>query len=504
MEALEMTQSALANLLTLQNILLIIVGIVGGLVVGSLPGFNDANFLAIILPFVVYLPTDAALVFMSALYCGAQSAGAIPAILINIPGTPGTSASLLEGYPLTKKGKSGLALGTSYLSSGVGGIIGGLIVLFFAPIVGDFAMLFRSPEMFLLAILGMSIVGSLTAGAPLKGLVAAIFGLLLGAIGTDPQTGFIRAGYGFPELFDGVPLIPALLGLFGVAELISLTVTSYIGSGSDTGGKGEEATSSISEAYQGMKAAFKYKINLIRSSIIGTFIGAVPGAGATVAQFLAYGQARQWSKNKEDFGNGSVEGLSASDSANNATTAGALIPTLAFGIPGSATTMVMLSVLLVQGVTPGPDFYVDYGVETYTVFLSVIFASAIILVVGLPLSSLMIRVVNLPTKTLLPFITVLCLIGGYAWRFYMFDIALMLALGIVGYILKQNKYPVPAFLLGLILGPIAEINLYRSLRLEGIGIFLESNVSIALLVFTVVVVLYSLYSSLISKSKVQS
>lgn len=460
-------------LLKTETLLFILLGFLLGFVVGAIPGFNDANVMAILLPFTLLLDPTVAIVSMVAIYCGAQAAGSIPAILMNIPGTPGNAATTLEGYPLARAGRSGYALGLSFGASTFGAFIGAALALIFAPILGLFALRFGPAEMFMVAVLGLTVVSTLSTESFAKGLMIAAFGILVSLIGVDSMSAYPRATYGIPQLYDGMPLIPVLLGLFGLSELILLLGRRTIADRDATQSTGwAEIITGLRES-----ASAKHQINIWRSSILGFVVGVVPGAGATIGSFLAYGQAKQWSRNRDAFGKGNPEGLLATDSANNATATGAVVPMLTLGLPGSASTLVMLAALVLNGVRPGPEFFRTFQVEAYTILFSMFVAAVLIATLGIVLARVAQRIVFIPNSILVPTVAVLVFIGAYAWRFMAFDLLLMVVFGVFGVILRTYRYPVPAFMLAIILGPLLESNFLRATRIGGVESLLASPIS---------------------------
>ncbi|MFT0544882.1 tripartite tricarboxylate transporter permease [Allopusillimonas ginsengisoli] len=464
------------------TLMFLVVGFFLGFFVGSIPGFNDANIMAILLPFSLIFEPTMAIIAMVAIYTGAQAGGSIPAILLNIPGTPGNAASILDGYPMAKKGLAGYALGLSLGASTVGSLTGAVLALLLAPIIGVYALSFGPAEMFMVVLLGMTVVSTLAADNMTKGLLIAAFGILVSLMGADPMTGFARGTYNISFLYDGMPLIPVLLGLFGFSELLLLLGSKTV---SDTADEEQK----WSELFRGLKHAFRHRFNMMRSSLVGFVVGVIPGAGATIGSFLAYGMAKQWSGKPEEFGKGSPEGLIASDSANNATACGAVVPMLTLGVPGSASTLVMLAALVLHGVRPGPQFFANFQAESYAILYALFGATFLIAVLGMVMCRYMQRVVFIPTAILVPVVSVLIFIGAYAWRFLAFDIFLMIIFGLVGLLLRAKKYPVPAFLLAIILGPMLESNYLRATRIGGLDVFFESYLSIVLFSLVVLSVL---------------
>jgi len=455
-------------------------GVIAGFIVGAIPGFNDTNFLAMVLPFTVYIGPMEALIFMMAVYCGSQAAGSIPAILVNIPGTPSNAPTTLEGFALTRQGKAGEALGCSLFVSTVGGFASALVCLLLGPIIGTYALTFGPAEICVMAIFGMSAVGSLTGGSIVKGVTSSLLGLLLATIGTEMELGRMRSTFGFYELAEGFPLIPLLLGAFGFSEVLLLVREEYVISNPSV-----FRFKGYSSLFQGMKESLRFKWTMLWSAVIGITIGMVPGVGAGVATWISYGQAKAWSKTPEKFGTGHYEGLVATDTCNNAVTGGALIPTMTLGIPGSGTTVVIMAALMINGIQPGPSFFMNFEREAYAIFFSLFVSNALMFLVGLAVMRVLPFVAYVPTRLLTPIMGLFCLVGGLAWRGFVFDMGLVFLFGLLGLVMKRTGYSTPALVLALILGPIAEKNLVWSLKIGGWGIFLRP-ISLSILLATAV------------------
>jgi len=450
------------------------IGMLVGLIIGAIPGFNDTNFLAMALPFTVYMGPINAVVFMMACFCASQAAGSLPAILLNIPGTPSNAATCLEGFKMTRKGRAGFALGVSVAASTVGGVLSALLALVLTPVVGIYALDFGPAELFMMAVFGMTAVGSLTGKSLLKGLFSSSLGLFVACVGTEFQEGYTRASFGFYELYEGFPLIPVLLGVFGFSELFSLAGEQSLLA------EGVERVTGFGPIMEGIRAAFRQKINMLRSGLIGILVGLIPGTGAAIATWISYGQAKQWSRHPEKFGTGYIEGLVASDACNNGVPGGALIPTVTLGIPGSGTTLVVMAALMINGITPGPSFFAEHAVEAYSILLSLVMANVLLLPIGILISRLASNVTAVPNKFLVPIIALFCLVGAFAWRQMMFDMYLVIIFGVFGALLVRHGYSVPAFLLGLLLGPLAESNFYWAVEIGGLESFMRP---IALVIF---------------------
>lgn len=469
---LDAMMAGMAGLFQLKVLLFLIGGFVVGYIVGAIPGFNDANVMAILLPFTLGLEPTTAIVAMAAIYAAAQAAGSIPAILINIPGTPGTAATTLEGYPLAKAGRAAYALGISFTASTVGALVGAAFTLAFAPVLGTFALSFGPAEMFLVVLLGLTVVSTLSINNVERGLLSAAFGILISLVGADEMAAFPRGTFGIAELYDGIALIPVLLGLFGFSELILLL--SQSGDAVATSAPRDEKLKS--EIFAGIRETLRQRINLLRSTVVGFIVGVIPGAGATIGSFLAYGQAQQWSREPDKFGTGCPEGLVATDSANNATAAGAMVPLLTLGIPGSASTLVMLAALVMMGVRPGPEFFVNFQADAYTIIFSLFLGGLLIGVLGLALAVYAQKIAYVPKAILIPVVSLLVFIGAYAWHFLAFDILVMIVFGVLGAVMRALRYPVAPLLLAVILGPILESDFIRAVNIGGYESFLAKPI----------------------------
>lgn len=463
-----------------QTPLWILVGLLLGLVFGALPGIGATLGMAIVLPLTVPLDGADAIILLISIYSGAMYAGSIPAILVNVPGTAGDAATTFEGYPLARKGKAINALSVSALSSGIGGLFAVGVLILISPVLVELVLLFGSPQYFLMAILGLSMISVVTKGSTAKGITAGAFGLLLATIGIAPTLPIERYTFDQLALYDGLDYVAVLIGLFAIAEMIVLSEEEQV-SKAAAGLQG-----SVSE---GIKKTLSYPITLVKSSLIGLIIGAVPGSGASISNFISYGEAMRSSKHPELFGEGTEEGVVATDAANNGTVAGALIPTLSFGIPGSGSTAVLLGGLIMHGLRPGPDLFTTELAITYSVFLALLLGNFIILFVGLVVVPRTGYLTQVDTKVIIPVIVVLSSLGALALRNNWVDVWTIVALGSVGYFMKWYNYSVIAFVLGVILGPIAEENLYRSLSISGgsVSIFLEDPLSLLLIVFTIII-----------------
>jgi len=460
----------------------IIFGIFFGILCGAIPGFSSAMAVAVLIPVTYPMGPMVAMIFLCSTYAGAIYGGSITAILLNAPGTPGAAATAFDGYEMTKQGKANQALGIALGGSCFGGIFSYFLLLFAMYPIAAFAVKFGSTEMFLVAVFGLTIIGSIRGETFAKSILAGLFGVLISTVGIAPN-GAIRAHFGSTWLFDGIPIIPSIIGFLAFSELFSMIHKEFV-----TEDK-ELAKRDFKKLIQSTLIPFQYMKNLFRSSIIGSFIGAVPAAGATVASFLSYNQAKNSSKNPDSFGKGNPEGVLACETANNASTGGALITMFALGIPGSGTTAVMLGALMLHGLTPGPRLFMHQMELVYAIIVALFISQIVMYIIGLGFSYSLSGILKVSTKILVPVIAILCVIGSYALRFSIFDSFLMLIFGLLGLLMKKNGYPTIAIVLGIVLGPIADSEFIRaSIRFRGdYTVFFKRPICIALIVAIILV-----------------
>jgi putative tricarboxylic transport membrane protein len=433
-----------------------------GILVGAIPGFSAQNTLIILLPVTLTMDVHLALAFMVSLYCATHLGAGIPAILVNMPGTGGAAATTLDGYPMTQKGQAQQALILCFVASTLGGLLTTLVTIAFLPVLAKMGLYLRSVEMVVVMLFGLVLIAAIAADDLLKALIAGFFGLLIGVIGADHIYGTPRATFGFLELYDGVPLVPALIGLFAISEALVMMESDMIVSRDRVA---SARTTSWRETLDGIGQAFRHWWTIVWTSIIGLLIGIVPGAGASIASFVAYQQARLYSATPERFGTGHPEGVIAPEAANNGVTSGTLVPLMAIGVPGGSTAAVMMIVLQYHGVLLGPRLFIDQPKLAYGVFIAMFVSYLFMILTILPLARYMAKVVLIPTRYLVPLILGLTTVGAFANREYLFDMGLAIVFGIIGYIARKTNYHVTAVLIGVILGPLFEGYLLRSLRL---------------------------------------
>lgn len=468
------------------NFFFVFIGITAGIIVGALPGLTATMGCALLIPFTFGLPPIQGLLMLMGIFCGGIYGGSISGILIRTPGTPSAAATLLDGYPLSQKGMGGKAIGMSTIASFIGGTTGAIVMTFLSPQIAKIGLKFGPPEFFALAIFGLGMIITISGQSLLKGVIAAIFGLMITMIGFDPLSGVPRFTFGSQNLLGGITFIPALIGLFGYAQVFrnieKMMILPPVKS------KVENILPKLWEIRMCLKTIFK-------SAVMGTFIGSIPGTGCDVAAFVTYGEAKRSSKHPEKFGTGILEGVAAPEAGNNAATGGAMIPMLTLGIPGDAVTAVLLGALTIHGLQPGPLLFRDHLDVIYPIFAGMIMAQFILLIVGLSGARFFARLINVDRKILTPVIFFLCVVGSYAMRFSFFDVGLSLIIGVIAYFMEYYGYSVSPILLALILGPMAEQNLRRSLIISHGDplIFFTRPLSAAFLILAMVVIISSYY-----------
>jgi putative tricarboxylic transport membrane protein len=460
--------SGLHLLASWQSIVYIVAGLVLGFLVGLIPGMGAANACAILLPFTINVPVVNGLLLMVAVYAGTSYSMAIPAILLNIPTEPGAAVTALDGYQMARQGRAAEAIGVARLASVTGGVIGiGAALILLQPLAGV-ALKFGPGELFILALIGMTIIGGIVADSPIKGMLAGAFGFLVAGMGVNPLTSEPRLDFGQIPLFDGVPFIPAVIGLFAVSEMFFLVRRSRGGRISSPGAHGDSRhflREGLGGMNTGLRTTAQHPGAVIRSGVLGLLMGMVPGIGHSVANFISYAFGRSRSKNPETWGTGNPEGVIASEGCDNGVTGGTMIPMLALGIPGSATTAVLLSALALHGIQTGPQVLSSHGDLAYATLSGLFIANLLILPLGVVLALPMIYITRIKLPILVPVVLVLSLVGTFAYRQYIFDLGLVLLFGVVGIFMRLGGFPLVPFLIGLVLGPQTEQNLLLSLEI---------------------------------------
>lgn len=439
-------------------LLCLVAGVVAGVVVGALPGLSATMAVALLVPFTFDLPIMPALALLIGIYCGAIYGGSIPAILFRTPGTPASAATIFDGYPLAARGEAGRALGVAAFAALGGGVLGTVLLMALTPQISNFALRFGPPEYFGLAIFGLSMIVAVSEGSLLKGSIVAAFGLLLSTVGMDPLAGYPRFLFGSVSLMEGMPFIPALIGLFAITEVLD-----------GLSGKGVEKVNSIVKVSPLISAADARRCGwtIVKSGSLGTLVGATPGAGSDIAAFLGYSAARQQARKGESFGEGEVKGVAAPEAAKTASTSGAMIPLLSLGLPGDSVTAVLIGAFVLHGVQPGPLLFQQHADLAYAILGTVLVAHILVFFVAVAGTRFLMKAARWDRRLLQAGILLLSLVGAFALRNNLADVWLAIGFGVLGLLLRRGGYPVAPLLLALILGPLAEENLRRSLTLSG-------------------------------------
>lgn len=453
MDEIQSLLQGFAIALTLKNVALMFTGIILGVIIGVLPGLGGANGVAILLPLTFSMAqvpggTTSAIILLSCIYWGALFGGAITSILFNIPGEPWSVATTFDGYPLAQQGRAGAALTAAFTSSFVGALVAVIVITFLSPLVAKFALEFGPPEFFAVYLLTFCAFVGMSKEPPFKTLATMMLGFALAAVGTDPVTGALRLTFGSTHLLTGFDFLIAVIGLFGIGEIL-LTLEEGLAF------KGAKAKINLKVVLETWKELPKYWLTSIRSSVVGCFMGIVPG-GATPASFMSYGVARRFSKDGDQFGTGKVEGVVAPETAAHAAGTAALLPMLTLGVPGSPTAAVLLGGLLIWGLQPGPLLFVEQKDFVWGLIASMYLGNIVGLIVVLTCVPLFAAILRVPFSVIAPIIMVICAIGAYTVHNSMFDVWMMMVFGIAGYVFKKLQYPLAPLVLAIVLGDRAE------------------------------------------------
>ena len=491
--------SAIQQLFTVEVLLALIIGVVGGMVIGAMPGLSASMAVALLIPVTYSMGTAAGLTMLTAVYTSAIYGGSITACLLHTPGTPSSAATAADGYALTRQGRGLKAIGTSTICSMIGGTVSAVCLLFIAPPLAKVVLKFGSLEYFLLAVFGLTIIGSVAGENMCKGLLSGCFGVLVGTIGLDMFNGTTRFTFGSINMESGIQLVPAMIGLFSVSQVM-VSIEEIVKGNNRILDK--DATHLSGEMLLTGKEMKQLTPTIVKSSIIGVLVGILPGAGGDIGSWIAYNTAKKSSKHPEKFGHGSLEGIAASETANNAVTGGALIPLLTLGIPGSGVTAIMLGGLMIKGLNPGYKLFSESGTVTYCMILGFLLANVLMGVIGLLISKQIVKISVVPMTILCPIILALSLIGAYAIRLNVFDVYVMLVFGLVGYFMRKFGFATAPMVLGMILGPMAEQNWRQAtvlFRGEPLKYFMGRPISIALAVLTIASLFFPIVVKFINK-----
>ena len=436
-----------------------------GLFIGSIPGLTATMAVALLVPLTFFMDPVPAIGAVVATTATAIFAGDIPGALLRIPGTPASAAYVEESHLLSKKGRLELALGSNVICSAIGGLVGGVVFILAAPSLAEIALLFSSYEYFWLTVLGLSCAVIISRGSQVKGTIALVFGLFLSTVGLDITMGYPRFSFGSVDLAAGISILPALIGSFAISEIIRKVTTTDL--------KGEKIQQEIGNLLSGVGGVlWRFRLNVLRGSTLGTLIGALPGAGADMAAYISFAIGKQYSKEKNNYGTGHVEALVDSSSANNASVSGAYVPALVFGIPGDTLTAIVIGVLFMKGINPGPTVFMNTPEFVYAIFIMFLLANICLVPLGIIAIKLSRYVLSVPPSLLFPMILLTCVIGTFAVHNAVFDIWVMLALGIIAYLMEENEIPIAPMILGLLLGKLVEDNFMAS-AIKANGQFLE-------------------------------
>ena len=484
------------TLFSLESIIALVAGTVGGILIGALPGFSAAMGVSLLIPITYGMSPVAALTMLVAMYTSAIYGGSITAILCHTPGTPASAATAIDGFQLTRKGRGMEAVGIATLSSSIGGVASALAMLLIAPALGAFSLKFSVLEYFLLSVFGLTVIASLAGDSMVKGLFSGVLGLLLGCIGLDGLTGIPRMTFGVLQLEDGINFVPALIGLFSVSQVMLLAWDVYHGkTGSVIEDEENLKNSRTLPPYNEMKTLFP---TMIRSSIVGTIVGIIPAAGAGVSSWICYSTGKRFSKHPDQFGKGYMEAVASSETGNNAATGGALIPLITLGLPGSSVAAILLGGMMIHGLTPGATMFTKNADTTYAIMVGFLLANILMGVIGMYSARYVARVGSVPMGYLGPIILALCFIGTFAIRNNIFDVGVMVLFGLIGFVIKRCGFAAPPMILGMVLSAILENNWRRAVILANakggmLHYFLSRPISIIL----VILILASLFTPLL-------
>lgn len=481
--------------LQLRNLIAALLSTAAGIFVGSMPGLSAAMGVALLIPLTFGMPSDTALIALVGVYCGSMYGGSISAILLHTPGTSSAAATAIDGYPMTLKGESGKALATAIISSFIGGIISAIALYTISPLLAKLALGFGPTEYFWLSIFGLTIIAGVSSDSMVKGLLSGAFGLVLSTIGMDPMLGVPRFNFGSSSLLEGLPFTATLIGLFSMSQVLVLAEKEL---------KKRAKAKKVDDKVFLDKSEFKRITPVsIWAGLIGVVVGILPGAGGTIASFIGYNESRRFVKDKSLLGTGIIEGVAGPEAANNAVTGGSMIPMLTLGIPGNSVAAILLGGLLIQGLAPGPDLFTVHGKITYTFFAGFIVVNIFMLILGLTGTPLFSKVAEIEDRVLIPIIFTLSTVGSYAINNNPVDIKVMFVFGILGYLIKKLDLNASAIVLALILGPIGETGLRRTLIINKGNIFalFNSTISWVLILLTLFSIMTPVFTMILNKRK---
>lgn len=495
MESLKFLAEGFAVAIQPINIMWVTLGGVLGTIIGMLPGLGPATGVAILLPLTFTMGPVAALITMGGVYYGAMYGGSRASILINTPGDGAAVAATFDGYPMALQGRAEQALAISAIASFIGGTVATIIMAFVAIPVSRFALKFGPAEYFMLFLFALSATASMTEGNPIKGFISMVFGLMVATIGTDPQSGVNRFTFGILELQSGIDFLIIIIAMYALGEVLKSFKNIEEGK--------KKMQTKFGKIWISMAEWKRCILPIIRSSPFGFIIGALPGAGGTMAALMSYNNEKQLSKHPEEFGKGAIEGVAAPEAANNAASVGAMIPMLALGVPGSGTTAVMMGALLMLGLQPGPTLFTTQTQIVWGLIASMFIGNIILAVVNIPLAGLLVRVLSIPPKVLYPIVLGLTFIGTYAISYTTHDFYILIIFGLIGYLMGKANIPSSPMVLAVIIGNSMEQYFRRAYKVSDgdISIFVRSPICIILIILTIASILYPVIKSWYKKQK---
>jgi len=468
---------------------LILIGVLFGIIGGSIPGFTVTMAILVVFPFTFAMDPVSGVSLMVGVFVGGYSGGIVSGVMLGIPGTPSSITTVYDGYPMAQKGEPGRALGIGVAASFLGTLISVAVLVFFGPLIASFSMNFRPWEITALIVFALTLVAGLSNGALLKGLLAAALGLLITTVGYDRNSN-LRFDFGLPALGSGFEILPVMIGIFAFSQLLG-----NIEKIKDEGHDAKKVDTNVTIPYgQIIKDMAGQKLNTLRSSLIGSLVGALPGTGGTVANFLSYDQAKKFSRHPEEFGTGTPSGIVASEASNSAVAGGAFVPTLALGIPGDLPMAIMMGVLILHGITPGPMMFEQNPVLVGAIYASLLIGAVVMVLCNLLLVRWFAKISLIPQQILVPVVLMLCAIGAYALNNNLFDIWVLFIFGVIGYLLWKAEVPLTPLILGVVLGENLERQLFRALELNDNWLtFLTRPLSALFLALAIASILFSLY-----------
>ncbi len=479
--------------LTPFNLLMATCGVVVGIVIGALPGVGPASGVALLLPLTFGMNPTSGIIMLAALYAGTMYGGTITAVLINTPGEAASVVTCIDGHQMALQGRAGPALGIAAIGSFIAGTFGVVLLMLVSPALAKWSLAFGPPETFALMLLGLTTVTLLTGDNAIKAYISMVFGLMLATVGFDIISGDARFAFGIPEMMDGIDFLPVAIGLFGLGEVL-------VGAEAAKGGTVVAGRFALRDVLPSARDWARSRWAIARGTVLGFFVGVLPGAGPTIATFLSYAVEKRVTKHPQEFGKGAIEGVAGPESANNAAATGAMVPMLTLGIPGSATTAIMLGGLMMWGLRPGPLLFEKNPDFVWGLIASQYIANVMLLILSTAFIPLFVRALRVPYGILMPIIILFCITGAYSLKNSVWDVGQMLVFGVIGYAMKKLGYSPAALVLALVLGPLAERALRQSLIISdaGMGIFFMRPIAAVLVVAALVAVLVPVVRALLA------